>query len=223
MRTMIPFLTSLLLFTLAPPASAMEPDEPAILAVGPSVGWAIRQVALQPAGQNQLDLAYRFVHVGANLQLLGLRDGFGVRVRAGVDLFQSMSVDREDQPAGYSQHALGVEVLPTFRWSMGPVIGMVGAGIGFIHYLDGVPNPEWGELENQEALVVPAQEVLNVPVTLGVSIDLGDVVVTPEFGAAWAVWYATSAPDVREQLDAGTTTALGLDLWFRLGMEFPLL
>jgi hypothetical protein len=223
MRRILTLLALLPFLASATPASAAEAGDEAILAVGPSIGWTIRQIAIQPPEMNQLDLAYRFVHIGANLQLFGVREGFGARIRAGVDLFQSMSVDREDQPAGYGQHAFSAELMPTFRWSMGSLVGMVGAGIGFIHYTDGEANPEWGELELQEALLVPAQEVINIPVVLGISVNLGDVIVTPELGAAWAIHYATSAPDVREQLDNGTATAIGLDLWLRVAMEFPLL
>ena len=211
------------LLAVAPPASAAETGVSNTLSVGPSIGWSIRQIAIRPPELNQLDLAYRFVHIGTNVQVFGVREGFGVRIRGGIDLFQSMSVDREDQPAGYSQHALSVEVMPTFRWTMGSVSAMVGAGIGFIHYTEGDGNPEWGELEQQEALLIPAQQVLNIPVSLGISVDLGNVVVTPEFGAAWAVHYATSAVDVREQLESGEASALGLDLWLRVAMEFPLL
>ena len=84
-------------------------------------------------------------------------------------------------------------------------------------------DPAHPALEQQEALLVPAQQVLNIPLALGISVDLGNVIVTPELGAAWAVHYATAAVDVRDQLESGETSALGLDLWLRVAMEFPLL
>jgi hypothetical protein len=213
-------------------ASTAHADE--IFAIGPTTGWSIRQLSIQPDGGPQLDISYQFVELGVTAQVYGLRKWVGLRVSGGVALFQNMSLEKKSQPARYSQQALWAELAPVFTYTWNDVGIHVGAGISFIHYFEGcvqttnsgsssVQSYPCRNKDEEGFSRVAAQEMLQIPVFLGATIDLGGTLISPEFGAAYGIWYGTEAPDVRDGLEAGTMSAENLDFWLRVNIRFPLL
>lgn len=187
-------------------------------AVGPQVGYSLRQIALNRPGNAQTDLAYQFVTIGAQAQFFGLRQWVGVKIRGAVELYQGLRIDDEPQIPGFWQMAVNAEMFPTFTYMFGDVGITAGVGLGFTHYFEG--NTPSGVLE---PVTVAAQQQLAIPAFVGLTIDAGGILVTPEIGMAYAFWYASEAPDVRAGLDDGSVTARGLDLWLRLSITAPIL
>jgi len=205
-----------------------------IFAVGPTTGWSLRQVSIQPNGGPQLDISYQFVELGITTQIFGLKKWVGLRLSGGVDLFQNMSLENESQPARYSQQAVWAEIAPVFTYTWGNIGFHVGTGISFIHYFEGcVQATEASDSalqsypcknNDEEGFSrVAAQEMIQIPAFIGATIDLDGVLVSPEIGTSIGVWYDTEAPDVRDGLDAGEMSAQNLDFWLRVNIRFPVL
>lgn len=209
-------LFALLISSLYLPHRAAVADE--WFAVGPQIGYSLRQIALDRPGGRQTDLAYQFVTIGATAQFFGLRQWVGVKIRGAAELYQGLRIDDQAQIPGFWQMAVTAEILPTFTYLFGDVGIAAGVGLGFTHYFEG--NTPDGVLE---PVTVAAQEQLSIPAFIGVTIDAGGILLTPEVGVAYAFWYDSEAPDVRAGLDDGSVTARGLDLWLRLSLTAPIL
>ena len=214
------------------PVSAVQAEE--IFAIGPATGWSLRQVSIQPNGGPQLDISYQFVELGVTAQVFGLKKWVGLRMSGGIDLFQNMSLENESQPARYSQQALWAEIAPVFTYTWGDVGIHLGAGISFVHYFEGciqatepsdsgVQSYPCKDKDEEGFSRVAAQEMLQIPAFIGATIDLDGVLVSPEIGTSFGVWYGTEAPDVREGLDTGEMSAQNLDFWLRVNIRFPVL
>ena len=207
---------ALLLLLVAAPARGQEVRDEAtpIASVGATTGWAIRQIAIFHEGGPQTDLTYQFVTLGVSGQLFGVTRWVGVRARAGVDFLLGLDIDKASVPVSFDQVGLHAELAPVFTYVFGDVGLHASAGVGFMHYFRGT--------DDDEVTVVAAQEVVQIPVTLGATVLFGDVVITPELGAAFGVYYDSEQGSIRSALRDGTATVQGLDLWLSLTVAAPL-
>ena len=210
------FCWSVLVLLAAPvtaPVAAQEVAEP-IAAVGGMAGWSFRQIAIAKQGGPQTDLAYQAVNFGVSGQLFGVRRWVGVRARVSAELLTSLDVDREDVPVGFEQVSIRTELAPVFTWLFGDVGIHGSAGLAFQHWFRGS--------DDDETTVVAAQEALSIPLTLGATIDAGGVLISPEVGVGFTVWYASASPSIRASIDDGSASVQGLDLWLSLTVAAPL-
>jgi hypothetical protein len=207
-----------ILVASAPARSVAEPSPhgaaEAIFDVGGSAGWALRQIAIRHDDGTQVDLSYQHVTFGVSAQAFGLRRWVGVRARAFVDVLAALDIDRTNAPVSFQQVTLRAELAPVFTYVFGDVGVHASAGLSFAHWFRGS--------DADETVVVAAQEQLLVPVTIGATIDAGEVLVTPEIGAGFGIWYDSEQASIRDAIAAGTASVQGLDLWFTLTIAAPL-